>query len=64
MVPESNFKNASDEAKMIQDEGIIVHPIANAPDGWPILFSMNVEDLAKRSAGLLLCERGCCGYGT
>ncbi len=48
LVPESNFKNASDEMKMIQDEGIIVHPIANAPDGWPILFSMNAEDLAKR----------------
>src|SRR6266446_3179022 len=45
LVPESNFKNASDEMKMIQDEGIIVHPIANAPDGWPILFSTNVEDL-------------------
>src|SRR5713226_1011127 len=30
LVPESNFKNASDEMKMIQDEGIIVHPIANA----------------------------------
>src|SRR5438094_106815 len=48
LIPESNFKNASDEMKMIQDEGIIVHPIANAPDGWPILFSMNAEDLAKR----------------
>jgi hypothetical protein len=48
LVPESNFKNASDEMKMIQDEGIIVHPIANAPDGWPILFSTNAEDLAKR----------------
>jgi len=48
LVPESNFKNASDEMKMIQDEGIIVHPIANAPDGWPILFSVNAEDLAKR----------------
>jgi len=48
LIPESNFKNASDEMKMIQDEGIIVHPIANAPDGWPILFSMNAEDLAKK----------------
>src|SRR5207247_8871208 len=48
LVPESNFKNASDEMKMIQDEGIIVHPIANAPDGWPILFSMNPEDHATK----------------
>src|SRR2546422_681408 len=54
LVPESNFKNASDEMKMIQDEGIIVHPIANAPDGWPILFSTNAEDLAKKIRASLI----------
>src|SRR6267143_2028703 len=54
LVPESNFKNASDEMKMIRDEGIIVHPIANAPDGWPILFSTNAEDLAKKIRASLI----------
>jgi ATP-dependent Lon protease len=54
LVPESNFKNASDEMKMIQDEGIIVHPIANAPDGWPILFSTSAEDLAKKIRASLI----------
>jgi hypothetical protein len=54
LVPESNFKNASDEMKMIQDEGVIVHPIANAPDGWPILFSTNAEDLAKKIRSSLI----------
>src|SRR5947199_7772856 len=54
LIPESNFKNASDEMKMIQDEGIIVHPIANAPDGWPILVSMNAEALAKRISQSLI----------
>ena len=54
LLPESNFKSASDEMKMVQDEGIIVHPIANAPDGWPILFSMNAEDLAKKIRASLI----------
>ncbi len=48
LVPEANFRSAADEMKMVQDEGVIVHPITNAQDGWPILFSLNAEDLAKK----------------
>jgi len=48
LVPEANFRSAADEMKMIQDEGVIVHPITNAQDGWPILFSLSAEELAKK----------------
>jgi SpoVK/Ycf46/Vps4 family AAA+-type ATPase len=48
LVPESNYRSAPDEMKMVQDEGISVHPITNAQDGWPILFSLTAEELAKK----------------
>jgi len=34
--------------KMIQDEGILVHPISNAHEGLPILFGINSEELARK----------------
>jgi len=34
--------------RMVQDEGILVHPISNAHEGSPILFDMNSEELAKK----------------
>jgi SpoVK/Ycf46/Vps4 family AAA+-type ATPase len=48
LLPASNHKNAPDEMRMIEDEGIGVHPINNAQEGWPILFSVNSDELAKR----------------
>src|SRR5213593_3415656 len=48
LVPDSNYRSAKDEMKMVQDEGIIVHPITNAQDGWPILFNLTSEELAKK----------------
>src|SRR5436190_706797 len=48
LVPDSNYRSAKDEMKMVQDEGIIVHPITNAQDGWPILFDLTSEELAKK----------------
>src|SRR5437867_2608311 len=54
IVPESNHRSAPDEMKMVQDEGISVHPITNAQDGWPILFSMTSEELARKIRGALL----------
>jgi predicted ATP-dependent protease len=53
LVPESNYRSAKDEMKMAKDEGITVHPITNAQDGWPILFSMTAEELAKKIRGAL-----------
>src|SRR6059058_4578108 len=54
LVPDSNYRSAPDEMKMVQDEGISVHPITNAQDGWPILFSMTSEELARKVRGALL----------
>jgi SpoVK/Ycf46/Vps4 family AAA+-type ATPase len=54
LVPEANYRSAPDEMKMIQDEGISVHPITNAQDGWPILFSLTADELAKKIRGELL----------
>ena len=54
LVPESNHRSAPDEMKMVHDEGISVHPITNAQDGWPILFSMTSEELARKIRGALL----------
>jgi len=48
LLPEANFRNATDEMKMIQDEGILVHPISNAHEGLPILFGINSEELARK----------------
>src|SRR2546426_1142572 len=48
LVPDSNYRSAKDEMKMVQDEGIIIHPITNAQDGWPILFNLTSEELAKK----------------
>ena len=48
LLPAVNHKSAPDEMKMIEDEGLSVHPISNAQDGWPILFSMTPEELARR----------------
>ncbi len=48
LLPESNYRNAGDEMKMIQDEGIVVHPIGSAHDGSPILFGMGSLELAKK----------------
>ncbi len=48
LLPEANYKSAHDEMKMIQDEDVNVHPIANAQDGWAILFSLNAEELCKK----------------
>ena len=48
LLPAVNYKSAPDEMKMIEDEGLSVHPISNAQDGWPILFSMTPEELARR----------------
>ncbi len=54
LVPEANYRSAPDEMKMVQDEGISVHPITNAQDGWPILFSLTAEELARKIRGTLL----------
>src|SRR5437867_1467467 len=48
LLPAVNHKSAPDEMKMIEDEGLKVHPINNAQDGWPILFGMTSEELARR----------------
>jgi SpoVK/Ycf46/Vps4 family AAA+-type ATPase len=54
LVPEANYKSAPDEMKMVKDEGVTVHPITNAQDGWPILFSLTAEELAKKIRAALL----------
>src|SRR3989454_2018154 len=54
LVPDSNYRSAKDEMKMVQDEGIIVHPITNAQDGWPILFDLTSEELAKKIRAALV----------
>ncbi len=54
LLPEANFRSAADEMKMIQDEGIQVHPITNAQDGWPILFGLTAEELSKRIRSALI----------
>ncbi len=48
LVPEVNYRSAGDEMKMVEDEGIKVHPIRSAQDGWTVLFGMSGEELAKR----------------
>src|SRR5437016_5537190 len=48
LVPDSNYRSAKDEMKMVQDEGIVIHPITNAQDGWHILFDLTSEELAKK----------------
>jgi len=48
LLPEANFRNATDEMRMIQDEGILVHPISNAHEGLQILFGINTEELARK----------------
>src|SRR5207302_11311543 len=48
LVTDSSYRSAKDEMTMVQDEGIIVHPITNAQDGWPILFDLTSEELAKK----------------
>jgi ATP-dependent Lon protease len=48
LVPEANYKNAKDEMKMVQEEDITVHAIANAQDGWPTLFGMTGDELARK----------------
>ncbi len=54
LVPDSNYRSAKDEMKMVQDEGIIVHPITNAQDGWTILFDLTSEELAKKIRAALV----------
>src|SRR5213594_909630 len=54
LVPDSNYRSAKDEMKMVQDEGIIVHPITNAQDGWPILFDLTSEELSKKIRAALV----------
>ena len=54
LVPEANYRSAPDEMKMVQDEGISVHPITNAQDGWPILFLQTADELAKKIRGALV----------
>jgi SpoVK/Ycf46/Vps4 family AAA+-type ATPase len=54
LVPEANYRSAPDEMKMVQDEGVSVHPITGAQDGWPILFAQNSDELAKKIRGALL----------
>jgi len=54
LLPAVNHKSAPDEMKMIEDEGLNVHPINNAQDGWPILFSMTSEELARRIRSALV----------
>jgi hypothetical protein len=34
--------------RMIQDEGIDIHPIGNAHEGLPILFELKSEELARK----------------
>ena len=54
LLPDANYRSADDEMKMIRDEGISVHPITNAQDGWPILFGLGSDELAKKiRAGLV-----------
>jgi ATP-dependent Lon protease len=54
LLPESNYRNATDEMKMVEDEEVKVHAILTAQDGWPILFSMKSDELARKiRAGLL-----------
>jgi ATP-dependent Lon protease len=54
LLPEANYRSADDEMKMVKDEGISVHPITNAQDGWPILFGLTSDELAKKiRAGLI-----------
>jgi hypothetical protein len=40
--------------KMVQDEGIIIHPITNAQDGWSILFNLTSEELARKIRAALV----------
>ncbi len=54
LLPQSNFKSAPDEMQMVQDEGIAVHPIDNAQEGWPTLFGLNGDDLAKKIRSALI----------
>ncbi len=54
MLPQANYKNAPDEMRMVQDEGITVHPIINAHEGWPILFGMSTQELAKKIRAALI----------
>ncbi len=54
LLPAVNHKSAPDEMKMIEDEGLKVHPINNAQDGWPILFGMTSEELARRIRSALV----------
>ncbi len=56
LLPAANHKSAPDEMRMIEDEGLSVHPINNAQEGWPILFAMTSDELAKRIR-LALVER-------
>jgi hypothetical protein len=54
LLPQANYRSAVDEMKMVQDEGIAVHPILNAQDGWPLLFGLGSDELAKKiRAGLI-----------
>jgi ATP-dependent Lon protease len=48
LVPESNYRSASDEMQMVGEEGVKVHSIRNAQDGWPVLFGLTADELAKR----------------
>jgi hypothetical protein len=54
LLPESNYRSAKDEMKMVEDEDVKVHAISTAQDGWPILFSMKSDELARKiRTGLL-----------
>ena len=54
LVPEANYRSAPDDMKMVEDEGVSVHPITNAQDGWPMLFSLTAEELAKKIRSALI----------
>lgn len=54
LVPEANYRSAPDDMKMVEDEGVSVHPITNAQDGWPMLFSLTADELAKKIRGALV----------
>ena len=54
LVPEANYRSAPDDMKMVEDEGVAVHPITNAQDGWPMLFSLTADELAKKIRGALV----------
>src|SRR6059036_3276838 len=56
LVPESNYRSASDEMQMVGEEGVKVHSIRNAQDGWPVLFGLTADELAKR-VRVALAER-------